>query len=135
MHDHQYCVLAYFWLNIFTDVNGVSSKLSPRLIITSKAIDYNAHCKIECGKYVQTHKEHDKSVQVRSTGVIDMQPIGNSQGGHLFFSLNTGRTLSRRKWNEFLMPGEVLERVHKISHRRINGVIFTDRKNHSVPGQ
>ncbi len=39
------------WLNAFLTQNGVSSRLSPREIITGQQLDYSKHCKAEFGSY------------------------------------------------------------------------------------
>jgi hypothetical protein len=41
-----------FWRNMF-------ATQSPAEFILNRKIDYNAHCKVEFGDYVQTHEEHD----------------------------------------------------------------------------
>jgi len=51
-----------FWLNMFPPIDGVSDKLSSRAIVTGMTFDYNAHCHVEFGAYVQTHKEHDNTM-------------------------------------------------------------------------
>ena len=66
-----------FWLNAFPCKNGVSKRLSPRLIITGNIIDYDKQCTLECGQYVQTHEQHNNSIVKRTTGAIYMRPTGN----------------------------------------------------------
>jgi hypothetical protein len=48
-------------INAFPHRLGVSQTLSPRTIVTGLEVDYNKHCRIEYGQYVQTHEKHDKS--------------------------------------------------------------------------
>jgi len=50
-----------FWLNSFPARDGISDTLSPRAIVTGSHIDYNKHCKLEFGTYVQAHEEHDNT--------------------------------------------------------------------------
>ena len=45
-----------FWNNVFPNKKGVSRAMSPRSIITGEDIDYEQHCKLESGEYVQTHE-------------------------------------------------------------------------------
>ena len=54
-----YCV---FWLNSFPARDGISSTLSPRAIVTGSHIDFNKHCRLEFGAYVQAHEEHDNTM-------------------------------------------------------------------------
>ena len=56
-----------------------------------------------------------------------MRPTGNTQGGYYFYSLSTGRIINRRAWTALDMPNEVIDRVHKMSRRKTNGIDFTDR--------
>ena len=74
-----------FWLNAFLCKNGVSKRLSPQLLVTGNRIDYNKYCTLECGKYVQNHEQHDKSMVQQTTGEICKRPTENAQGG--YFSL------------------------------------------------
>jgi hypothetical protein len=70
-----YCV---FWLNSFPACDGVSDTLSPRAIVTGSHIDFNKHCKLEFGAYVQAHKEHDNTMATQTTGAIALCPTGNA---------------------------------------------------------
>jgi hypothetical protein len=106
-----------FWLNMFPPKDGVSTTISPRELLTGLKIDYNKHCKIEYGSYVQVHEDHDNSMQTRTTGAIALRPTGNSQGGYYFFSLTTGRRLNRNNWTELPMPQDVIDRVHTFARR------------------
>jgi hypothetical protein len=59
-----------FWLNMFPPHDGVSPSLSPRPLMTGFSLDYNKHCRLEFGSYVQTHEDHHNSMQARMTGAI-----------------------------------------------------------------
>jgi Zinc knuckle len=109
-----YCT---FWLNSFPNYNGVSTTLSPRTIVTGLTIDYNNHCQLEFGAYVQTHEAHDNSMATRTTGAIALRPTGNQQGTFYFYSLTTGRILTRNHWTSLPMPAEVIDRIHVLSRR------------------
>ena len=69
-----------YWLNSVPSNMGVSPTMSPRTIITGQLLDYHKHCRYECGKYVQTHEEHDNSLLSRTIGAIALRPTGNQQG-------------------------------------------------------
>ena len=45
-----------FWLNSFPFDNGLSRTQSPHVLVTGTGVDYNLHCRLECGSYVQTHE-------------------------------------------------------------------------------
>jgi hypothetical protein len=53
----------------------------------------------------------------RTTRALAMRPTGNTQGGFYFYSLTTGRLISRNRWTELPMPAEVIERVHTLARR------------------
>jgi hypothetical protein len=44
-------------LNMFPANGGISDYLSPHIILTGKNIDYNKHCQVPCGAYVQCNNE------------------------------------------------------------------------------
>ena len=108
---------ANFWMNVFPYHQGISDVLSPRQIITGSTIDYNRHCNLSFGTYVQTHEAHDNSMVPRTTGAIALRPTGNAQGGFYFYSLSSGRVISRNRWTELPMPNEVIDRIHFLARR------------------
>jgi hypothetical protein len=120
--------LAVFWLNAFPHRLGISQTLSPRTIVTGLHIDYNKHCRIEFGQYVQIHEQHDNSMAPRTVGALALRPTGNQQGGYYFYSLMSGKRLHRTHWTALPMPAEVKDRVHALARRaRANrGLTFTD---------
>jgi hypothetical protein len=61
-------MLSIFWLNAFPHRLGILQTMSSRNIVTGLDADYNKHCRIEFGKYVQTHKKHDNSMTTRTVG-------------------------------------------------------------------
>jgi hypothetical protein len=79
-----------FWLNSFPSAQGISETLSPWEIVLRQSLDYNQHCQLEFGMYVQTHEQHDNGMGARTTGAIALRPTGNAQGDHYFMSLTTG---------------------------------------------
>jgi hypothetical protein len=120
--------LSVFWMNAFPHKLGVSQTLSPRTIVTSLGIDYDKHCHVEYGQYVQTHGKHDNTMTPRTIGALALRPTGNQQGGYYFYSLMSGQRLYRTHWTELPMPAEVKDRVHGLA-RRSNahqGLTFRD---------
>ena len=67
-----------FWMNAFPLKNCVSKTQSPQMIVTGQQVDFNQHCQVKPGAYVQTHEEHDNSMRTRTVGAIALQPKGNS---------------------------------------------------------
>ena len=45
-----------FWLNLFPHKDGVHEVMSPRTIVTGLHINYDKHCTLEFGSYVQIMK-------------------------------------------------------------------------------
>lgn len=104
--------------------------MSPRELVTGIMLDAGKHCVIPFGSYVQTHEEHDSSMETRTIGAIALRPSGNTQGGHYFMSLQTGRRLVRNHWTEIPMPADVVKRVEDMAgNRTLNRLVFGDREN------
>jgi hypothetical protein len=111
------------------DVIKVNKMTNPRELITGLKIDYTKHIRAEFGEYVQVHEEHDKTMRTRTTGAIATKPTGDSQGGHSFYSLTTGRMLDRRQWTHLHMPADVIERIHVLAKASQVGMNFTNVRN------
>ena len=120
---------AVFWLNAFPHANGIAGNRSPRAIITGVQLDYNRHCRHQFGEYVQTHEEHDNTMAPRTVGALALYPTGNTQGSFQFFSLSTGRVLSRNHATALPMPDDIIAQVHRIARRQKahHGMVFKDR--------
>jgi hypothetical protein len=110
-----------YWLNMFPAHDGVSPTQSPRQIMTGQHSDYNLHGQLQFGEYAQVHESHDNTMSTRTTGAIALRPTGNIQGGYYFMSLSSGKRLNRYAWTALPMPGEVIERVHKLAQRNPAG--------------
>jgi hypothetical protein len=93
-HYLSHMFLPLWLLNWCTLKGGVSLTQSPAEIVLNRKLDFNAHCKIEFDEYVQTHEEHDNSLQARTVGAIATCPTGNNQGGYYFIRLDTGRRIN-----------------------------------------
>ena len=68
-------------LNFFPPKGGVSKYYSPRMILTGDALDYNRHCSIPFGTYVQAHNENNptNTMAARALDCIYLRPIYNQQ--------------------------------------------------------
>jgi hypothetical protein len=84
-----------FWRNMFALNGGISQKQNPSELILNRKLDFNSHCKVEFGEYVQTQEEHDNSMATCTVGAIATRPTGNTQGGYYFIRLDTGRRINR----------------------------------------
>ena len=117
-----------FWLNSFPSDNGISRLQSPLMLVTGNGIDYNLHCKLECGSYVQTHEDHNNNMAPRTTGALVLCPTGNVQGGFYFYNLTTGCIISRRRGTSLPMPVEVIHVVHELAEKdkASKGIEYSD---------
>jgi hypothetical protein len=68
-------------------------------------------------------------MHTRTTGAIATTPTGNTQGGHWFYSLATGRMLGRFQWNPLPMPSDVIERIKVLAKASQAGMNFTNMRN------
>ncbi len=123
-----YCSI--FWLNSLPVADGISDRLSPRYILVGSTLDFNRHCRLEFGTYVQVHEDHDNTMASRTVGAIALRPTGNAQGGFYFMSLETGRKLNRNHWTALPMPKDVIDRVHVIARQTgsDHGLAFGNRR-------
>lgn len=121
-----------FWLNSFPYPDGVSEELSPCTIITGHAIDFRRHCRIKYGAHAQVNEEHNNSMASHTTGALAMCPTGNPQGSYYFFSLSTGRLLTRTRWTELPVPADVIQRVHHLARCNRRGLEFLDRNREPI---
>ena len=125
---------ANYWLNMFLRKGGISQTMSPHTLLTGLTMNYNRHCRLECGEYVQTHEEHDNSLNPHSIGALALRPTGNVQGGYFFFSLTTGKVINRMQWTPIPMPKEVINRVERMARQEHAGttLLFEDRDHNEI---
>ena len=126
---------ANYWLNMFLHKGGISQTMSLHTLLTGLTMNYNRHCRLEFGEYVQTHEEHDNSLNPRTIGALALHPTGNVQGGYFFFSLTTGKVINRMRWTTIPMPKEVIDRVERMACQEHAGttLLFEDRDHNEIP--
>ncbi len=83
--------------NYFPAKGGISEYYSPRTILGGTPLDYNKHCTIPFGAYVQANHESDTTNDntARTIDCIYLRPAQNVQGGHELMDLNSGRVITR----------------------------------------
>ena len=69
---------AVFWRNMFALKGGVSKTQSPSENFLNRKLNYNAHCKVEFGEYVQTHEEHSNDMTSHTLGAITTRPSNDA---------------------------------------------------------
>ena len=120
------------WLNDFIPKNYISQSLSPRTLLAGERLDYNNHCRVEVGSYVQTHDEPQQLNNVnvaRTIGAIALEHSGNIQGGYYFLSLTSGRIIKRRRWTETPITTDVINRVEALATNKTLALEFTNCHN------
>lgn len=120
-------------LNHFLAKGGVSSQFSPKTIMSGERIRYKQYC-LPFGTYCQVHEEDSprNSMAARTQGAISMGPRKNKQGGQVFFSLMTGKVISRRSWHVIPMPSTVIARVNELATDQPHLLTFYDRSGHEI---
>ena len=84
---------AVFWLNCHK--NGIHMTLSLCTIVTGLTIDFNKHCKLPFGKYMQNAWTTQQFIIAKDSRAIVLGATGNAQGCYYFLSLRTGK-----EWSE-----------------------------------
>ena len=102
--------------------------------MTGETLNYNLQLTLHIGQYCQVHEEFTprNSQLPRTQGAICLGPSGNIQGGFKFMSLATGKVLSRRTWDNILIPNSVITRVNQLGKDQPEQFIFTDRKGCTI---
>ena len=123
-----------FWLNGMPPKDYFGNNLSPQTIVTSQKLDYKRHCRYQFGEYVQTHEQHDNSMNPQTVGALALRPTGNAQGSFYFMSISTGWVLNRLCATPLPMPDEVVDRIHRLARQQKAhpGLLFGDRDMNSA---
>jgi len=116
-------------LNRVPRPKDISSTLSPLTIVTNAPkLDFN-FLTLTFGEYVEVYEDNEfntNSPDTRGTPAITLHPTYNSTESYHFFSLVTGRTLTRGRWTPRPMPDWVITRVNDMDaaeRRRVSKII------------
>ena len=125
------------WINTFPTKGGISNQYGARTLLTGVKLDYNTHCRIETGSYAQVHDEPNitNSDTPRTTGAIAIGNMDNLQGGYYFLNLNTGKPITRRKFDKLPMPNDVIARVEALANSDDTEILFEDRHGNEYHGE
>jgi hypothetical protein len=87
------------------------------MILHQQNLDYNKHCSIPFGAYVQARTEPDprNTQQPRTLDCIYRRYTDNDQGGHHLLDLRTNRTIKRRTVTVVPITSVIIDLVHKIT--------------------
>mmetsp|Transcript_11837 Transcript_11837/g.17122 ORF Transcript_11837/g.17122 Transcript_11837/m.17122 type:complete len:288 (-) Transcript_11837:1837-2700(-) len=118
-------------LNFFPPQGGVSEYYSPRMILHQENLDFNRHCAIPFGQYVQAYDDPDpKNNQAPHTlHFIYLCADNRVQGGHELLDPRTGRMISRGRVTPVPITQSVPDLVHKMARHdgMPNGLKITTR--------
>ena len=119
-------------LNLFPVKGGISG-WSPKQIMTGEVVYYK-YCCVPFGCYCQISKEGTprNSMLARTQGAIALGPSGNTQGGHKFYTLDTGCVVVRRQWVRLPMTDAVIARINLLAVGQPSQPVFTDRKGRPI---
>jgi len=123
-------------LNMFPAKGGVSPYLSPHMILTGRSFDYNKHCTIPFGAYVQANNQnHPTNTNApRTLDCIYLRPTNNKQGGHELMNIATGGVITRSKVTEIPISHVVLQAVEKMAYDQgIKTLKITNRRGNILP--
>jgi hypothetical protein len=84
-------------LNLFPAKGGVSAYLSPHVILKGSNLDFEKHCQVPFGAYVQANQENDptNTLAPRTIDAIYLHPMTSIQGGHEMMNLQTGKVITQ----------------------------------------
>lgn len=104
-------------LNFFCPKGGVSQYYSPRMILHQRNLDYEKHCSIAFGSYVQAHDEptHKNDQHPRTLDCIYLRYVDSDQSGHNLLDLRTGRTINRRTVTTVPITQNIIDLVHAMA--------------------
>jgi len=97
-------------------------------------INYDKHCRVPFGTYVQFHKQHNNSMVSHTSGAIALRPSGNAQGSYYFLNLHSGKRIIRNNWTVLLMPNEVINTIHQLAAacKKYKGIAFMDKDGNII---
>ena len=112
-------------LNFFPTKGGVSLTLSPKAIMSGEQINYKDY-KLPFSSYCQVHEDTEPHTILAShtQSAISLVLSGTSQNTQHFFSLKTGKVITRYAWDVLPMPNGVIEQT--LGHDQAEQLTFTN---------
>jgi hypothetical protein len=106
-------------LNFFPAQHGISPYYSPRMILHQRHLDYDKHCQIGFGTFVQALNEPNPSntTASRSLDCIYLRYNDSHQGGHDLLHLQTNKLITRRKVFQLPISPGVIQQVHRLAQQ------------------
>ena len=106
-------------LNFFPVKGGILKYYSPNMIMNKSRLDYDKHCKVQFGAYVQAYRETQpkNSQDARTIDAVYLRPTDNQQGGHEVLNLNTGRVITTLTVTEIPVTEVVIKAVETMAYK------------------
>ena len=124
-------------MNYFPVKGGISPYYSPRSILGLSTLEYEKHCTVPFGAYVQANHETNQtsSNAPRTLDAIYLKPAMNLQGGHELMDLNSGQVITRARVTQIPVTDVVIRAIERtaedegfktLKFKNRKGVIFHD---------
>ena len=101
------------------------------MILHQQNLDYEKHCKLAFGTYVQGHNEplHTNTSAARSLDCIYLRYYASKQGGHELLHLQTNQTVVRRMVTPVPMSPAIIHQIHTIAQHEgmLKGLKISNR--------
>ena len=116
------------FLNSFPPKSVLSKTYSPSTIMTGKTLDWKKSYKLHFVAYALVHEDRNapNTLEERTQEAICLGPIGKLQGTYNFFSLRSGKNITRGQLTEVPTPMIVMKRVAAmaLAQKQNKGLIF-----------
>jgi hypothetical protein len=122
-------------LNYLPARGGISPYYSPHVIFTQRPLDFQKHCKVPFGAYVQANNEPDptNTNAPRTIDCIFLPSFPILQGGHEVMDLRSGRVITRRNPKELPVTDLVIQAVENMAIQQgLTTLKFTNRTAPSI---
>ena len=124
------------FLNATPTKSGLAKMYSPRTTMMDKALYWKKICKLHFGAYVQVYEYRSvkNTLEERTHGAICLGPTGDLQGTYNFFSLRSGKKITRGLFTEMPTPMVVMKlaAAMALSEKQNEGLIFENRADITV---
>ena len=110
------------WLNPFPSKGGISEKRSPETIVTDASKpDFNRKG-IPFGGYTMVYTGTENNMISRTVSVISLKE-SNDMNGRYFMSLNTGKRIHSKNWDQLPIDEFVIDKVKELAAKEEQPVI------------
>jgi hypothetical protein len=106
--------LIYFVVSRINLTPHSGNSISARESFIGRKTEYKIDLKIGFGKFAQAMNPNvDNSLEPRTHDCISLLPTGNKNGACIFYSISSGRPVTREKWVEVPIPQSVIDMIKK----------------------